>query len=981
MASRFRVSNFRAGQAKSGIERKRTSTSRIPASQKIGGNNRSMMTSKISNSPRLHVANVKDLTGRRTTRSPLGVTITSTPITAKRTRDPLQIERRQASRIPASRKVVNRSTSTSLRISDVTASSRLPARRVSSQKVERTPPRLGTKKTPLSYRSTPFPTTGISSRRRNHLAQKNQTMESGLTSMASSKIMRVSAGTVRRPATRFSTGDRKGHSPQESRYRIKTTSSLKVATRLASIARRPKSALTPTKSIQHANFETFSERTSRRPASSQCRTRMTPTQMAKLRKPQHSVGSISMKQNNEDYATKVSVQARMKTTKKRQSLKATRIRRMQTPKKNVITKGEKNLRQRRQMTLPRKKATKDLSKVSSTLRKARNSLPTIKDSRNNAAASHRRSGVKRETNTRKISKTVRKPVVPTARSRITSESRKQSKPPHTRANNSMLPVYPKRERKLIKKINVGVPKKHSMPLLRSNSKRQISTPTKDPSKLSTLLSSNINVKKEDKPPKNRNVGVPKKPSMPLLRSNSKRQISTSPKEPSKLSTFLSSKVDLKKESKPQIKNRSLGIYGSTISPTPRSTVKIQNKKPSKFSSFKSSKVSQRTVPVKESKPTVRDRSRTWTIGKKKSNHIEMLQKQMVSTSGASPQSAGSSNGYQGKKWGTVDTTVNTRRATVGGIVIREEKSTIFGKEEQTTAEGKTLKEKMAMFKKNMEKINEVNTDKVLFRQEETLRRARKLSKEQMAQRTKMVQKIVGNRLQKQKALEIAEEGLFGEVEEDEVNGEQVEGSPEEVKRNNKGHHRTLSVNKNNNAQIIARLSDKKKEAVYENLVKACRKAKVFSATNNLLDDKFIEMLVEGALKPGDILEELNLESNKIGNRGLTLLAEAIPHLQNLRTLKLRNQANKASVPVQKILLDAIDSNEVITKIGVDVTNDENRRRQIDIERRHMEIRRQRRKAALNADDQVLNTLERKPKMGGERRKRKKKKFDPNMKTF
>mmetsp|Transcript_770 Transcript_770/g.1060 ORF Transcript_770/g.1060 Transcript_770/m.1060 type:complete len:931 (-) Transcript_770:111-2903(-) len=930
MASRFRVSNFRAGQAKSGIERKRTSTSRIPASQKIGGNNRSMMTSKISNSPRLHVANVKDLTGRRTTRSPLGVTITSTPITAKRTRDPLQIERRQASRIPASRKVVNRSTSTSLRISDVTASSRLPARRVSSQKVERTPPRLGTKKTPLSYRSTPFPTTGISSRRRNHLAQKNQTMESGLTSMASSKIMRVSAGTVRRPATRFSTGDRKGHSPQESRYRIKTTSSLKVATRLASIARRPKSALTPTKSIQHANFETFSERTSRRPASSQCRTRMTPTQMAKLRKPQHSVGSISMKQNNEDYATKVSVQARMKTTKKRQSLKATRIRRMQTPKKNVITKGEKNLRQRRQMTLPRKKATKDLSKVSSTLRKARNSLPTIKDSRNNAAASHRRSGVKRETNTRKISKTVRKPVVPTARSRITSESRKQSKPPHTRANNSMLPVYPKRERKLIKKINVGVPKKHSMP---------------------------------------------------LLRSNSKRQISTSPKEPSKLSTFLSSKVDLKKESKPQIKNRSLGIYGSTISPTPRSTVKIQNKKPSKFSSFKSSKVSQRTVPVKESKPTVRDRSRTWTIGKKKSNHIEMLQKQMVSTSGASPQSAGSSNGYQGKKWGTVDTTVNTRRATVGGIVIREEKSTIFGKEEQTTAEGKTLKEKMAMFKKNMEKINEVNTDKVLFRQEETLRRARKLSKEQMAQRTKMVQKIVGNRLQKQKALEIAEEGLFGEVEEDEVNGEQVEGSPEEVKRNNKGHHRTLSVNKNNNAQIIARLSDKKKEAVYENLVKACRKAKVFSATNNLLDDKFIEMLVEGALKPGDILEELNLESNKIGNRGLTLLAEAIPHLQNLRTLKLRNQANKASVPVQKILLDAIDSNEVITKIGVDVTNDENRRRQIDIERRHMEIRRQRRKAALNADDQVLNTLERKPKMGGERRKRKKKKFDPNMKTF
>jgi len=294
-------------------------------------------------------------------------------------------------------------------------------------------------------------------------------------------------------------------------------------------------------------------------------------------------------------------------------------------------------------------------------------------------------------------------------------------------------------------------------------------------------------------------------------------------------------------------------------------------------------------------------------------------------------------------------------------VIREKKESVFGEEAEGTAEGKTLKEKMAMLQNNMKNVSKVQMKKRLSRQEQTLRSAPTLTKEERAERTKMVQAVVGRRMSQQKAITDAEAGLFDDEEEEEKEemedikenegnseGSTIVKSQEKVKAPKPKKAPKMDINKNNNAQIFARLTDKKKEEAYRKFVKMCKTAKIFSATNNLLDDRFIEVLVEGALKPEDPLEQLILESNKIGNRGLSMLAKAIPHLKNLHTIRLRNQSVKASVPVQKLLLDAIDANENITKIGVDVTNDQNRRRMNDISMKHSEIKRKKRLAARAA---------------------------------
>lgn len=129
-------------------------------------------------------------------------------------------------------------------------------------------------------------------------------------------------------------------------------------------------------------------------------------------------------------------------------------------------------------------------------------------------------------------------------------------------------------------------------------------------------------------------------------------------------------------------------------------------------------------------------------------------------------------------------------------------------------------------------------------------------------------------------------------------------------------HCLRGVSFNNNLRF-AKLTGKKQEQAYEALVQLCIKTVgTFSSTGCQHGDKFVQKLVDGALKPGKEprtfssnkallclillgvnpnLTCLNLESNHITNPGFEALAMAVKNLPNLTTIKLRHQIITPSV--------------------------------------------------------------------------------------
>jgi len=151
------------------------------------------------------------------------------------------------------------------------------------------------------------------------------------------------------------------------------------------------------------------------------------------------------------------------------------------------------------------------------------------------------------------------------------------------------------------------------------------------------------------------------------------------------------------------------------------------------------------------------------------------------------------------------------------------------------------------------------------------------------------------------------------------------------------------VNFNNNSRF-SKLSGKKQEEAYEALVQLCLETKgTFSSTGCQHGDKFVQMLVDGALKPGTnpSLTSINLESNHITNPGFQALALAVRDLPNLTTIKLRHQIVTPSVPIQTMFLEAMEKNRSIITMGLDMNRELGRRRD-NLESKNRDLRRQKR---------------------------------------
>ncbi len=149
----------------------------------------------------------------------------------------------------------------------------------------------------------------------------------------------------------------------------------------------------------------------------------------------------------------------------------------------------------------------------------------------------------------------------------------------------------------------------------------------------------------------------------------------------------------------------------------------------------------------------------------------------------------------------------------------------------------------------------------------------------------------------------------------------------------------------NNNSAVARLSGAKRLEAFRGLAELASRAKgTFSMTNSGLDSDFAEILARRALAPNvnPDLKEINLESNAISDRGFRALGKALATNSSLTSIKLRHQISSPSVEVQKLLVGALEANQNLIRLSVDLHAEWARRRD-KLEARNRDLLRQRRR--------------------------------------
>mmetsp|Transcript_6108 Transcript_6108/g.11252 ORF Transcript_6108/g.11252 Transcript_6108/m.11252 type:complete len:448 (-) Transcript_6108:628-1971(-) len=250
-----------------------------------------------------------------------------------------------------------------------------------------------------------------------------------------------------------------------------------------------------------------------------------------------------------------------------------------------------------------------------------------------------------------------------------------------------------------------------------------------------------------------------------------------------------------------------------------------------------------------------------------------------------------------------------KSATVNVFVDQESRA--------KSTEGMSTKERLAMYRKSAETLGTVDTSKMKARQDKNQKARPKMDKQKWNKAKQIIEKQTLKRQMESKELDAlmsVEDSLFSIEQPDDEKQASNQPGNEGGGANAAAKSTTKpaileKVNFNNNA-TLAKLDGKKLENAYKALVHKAKHCKDFSITNSNLNDRFVELLCEGALQPGanPKLLSINLESNKIGNPGIKLLALAIAELPNLRVIKLRHQLNKPSVEAQEAMLAALEKN-------------------------------------------------------------------------
>eukprot|EP00472_Partenskyella_glossopodia_P001815 CAMPEP_0197515270 /NCGR_PEP_ID=MMETSP1318-20131121/451_1 /TAXON_ID=552666 /ORGANISM="Partenskyella glossopodia, Strain RCC365" /LENGTH=483 /DNA_ID=CAMNT_0043063589 /DNA_START=60 /DNA_END=1510 /DNA_ORIENTATION=- len=289
-----------------------------------------------------------------------------------------------------------------------------------------------------------------------------------------------------------------------------------------------------------------------------------------------------------------------------------------------------------------------------------------------------------------------------------------------------------------------------------------------------------------------------------------------------------------------------------------------------------------------------------------------------------------------------------KSATVNVFVDQESRA--------KSTEGMSTKERLAMYRKSAETLGTVDTSKMKARQDKNQKARPKMDKQKWNKAKQIIEKQTLKRQMESKELDAlmsVEDSLFSIEQPDDEKQASNQPGNEGGGANAAAKSTTKpaileKVNFNNNA-TLAKLDGKKLENAYKALVHKAKHCKDFSITNSNLNDRFVELLCEGALQPGanPKLLSINLESNKIGNPGIKLLALAIAELPNLRVIKLRHQLNKPSVEAQEAMLAALEKNTSIKTLSIDMKRELAQKRD-KLESRNHEIQRKNRIAARQA---------------------------------
>ena len=240
-------------------------------------------------------------------------------------------------------------------------------------------------------------------------------------------------------------------------------------------------------------------------------------------------------------------------------------------------------------------------------------------------------------------------------------------------------------------------------------------------------------------------------------------------------------------------------------------------------------------------------------------------------------------------------------------LVRATTTQIFKKEADVeTSHGLSLREKVALFKRNAAKVGQVD------RAEKTIHRGR--SKAAMKP-TQFTRARAATESALAKSSRVSQTREVSEILQFRIDAE-LSNSEEGKRLVDPGR----GINLNNNQQI-GKLGDAKREKAYKNLaVIATRTNGTFSMTNCGLDDSFATHLAVqlGKTTKDCALMELNLESNHISDAGYRALAAALKNAKSIKTVKLRHQLTAPSVPVQQLLVDALRQNKNIITLGVDL---------------------------------------------------------------
>lgn len=221
-----------------------------------------------------------------------------------------------------------------------------------------------------------------------------------------------------------------------------------------------------------------------------------------------------------------------------------------------------------------------------------------------------------------------------------------------------------------------------------------------------------------------------------------------------------------------------------------------------------------------------------------------------------------------------------------------------------------------------------------------------LTKEQMNEASKNVNKVLKNKEKNTKEYMLAElEKQTQTIIEQMKNPNNVSETPQEKGKLNL-----------NGCNIFQKVKDSELEQLLKEKILAqatavgCTKLSIANAS--LKDDSAIVIAKWLQSEDSSKITELNLESNQIRGKGLVALGEALTKNTVLTSLKLQNQRSAPSAALAKEFLDALEKNTTLVKLGFQFQKREYNRQKDKYLTRNLNERRKLRKQK-NEKQQVL----------------------------